>query len=273
MSVDRISIVYFAASYLVALGLELLQAYRPSKLVAWLGALFMAAGLTGHTLFLAAQHLPVSSQFGVLLYLAWILAVFCSVGAVHHRRQAWGLFVLPIVLGLVLLAAAFGQPPREDATADLYSLDAGTFWLRLHVALFVLAATGISVAFIASLMYLVQAQRLKAKALPTQGLKLLNLERLERMNRLGISLAFPLLTVGTVIGLALLIQERNRLTGWTDPRIIATILLWVVFGLVLYLRHGLHLRGRRVALLTIVAFAILLLGLVTSHSLGPGGTP
>jgi len=41
----------------------------------------------------------------------------------------------------------------------------------------------------------------------------------------------------------------------------------------LYLRYGVHLHGRRVALLTIVAFALLLLTLVTQHSLTPGGRP
>src|SRR5262249_31143278 len=157
------------------------------------------------------------------------------IGAIHHRRQAWGVFVLPVVLSLILLAAYWGQPGPGMSGMSLPEADSGRFWLQLHVILFVLAATGISVAFVASIMYLLQAGRLKTKVLPNRGLKLLSLERLERMNRLGIGLAFPLLTVGALIGLALLIQERERLTGWTDPRIAAAVLLWLVFGLVFYL--------------------------------------
>ena len=48
---------------------------------------------------------------------------------------------------------------------------------------------------------------------------------------------------------------------------------WLVFAIVLYLRYGFHLRGRRVALLTIMAFALLLLTLVTQHTFTVGGGP
>jgi ABC-type uncharacterized transport system permease subunit len=65
-----------------------------------------------------------------------------------------------------------------------------------------------------------------------------------------------------------MVQQANRLQGWTDPRILSTFLLWLVFVIVLYLRYGFHLRGRSVALLTIMAFALLLVTLVTSHSTG-----
>jgi ABC-type uncharacterized transport system permease subunit len=65
----------------------------------------------------------------------------------------------------------------------------------------------------------------------------------------------------------------SRLREWSDPRILTTVILWLVFAIVLYLRYGYHLRGRHVALLTIMAFALLLLTLVTQHSFAPGGTP
>jgi ABC-type transport system involved in cytochrome c biogenesis permease subunit len=271
MSIEHVTILCFAASYAMAFGLEALQMNWPHKAMGFLSAVFMGSGLLAHTLFIVAQHPALSSQFGLLLYLAWILAVFSLIGAIHHRRQAWGVFVLPIVLALVLLAAFIGRPTPYSTGPE--GIETGAFWLRLHVLLFVLAATGVSVAFVASIMYLVQAKRLKAKMLPTEGLKVLSLERLERMNRLGITLAFPLLTVGALVGVALLIKEKDRLTGWTDSRIIASLLLWIVFGLVLYLRHGFRVSGRRVALVTIMAFAILLLSLVTSHSFMPGGGP
>jgi len=273
MSIQHVTILCFGASYAVAFGLEALQASRPTKMMGFLSAAVMGAGLVAHTVFLVAQHPALRSQSGLLLYLAWILAVFSFVGAIHHHRQAWGVFVLPIVLILVVLASLMGKLVSAGQSAGAEDVQTGALWLKLHVLLFVLAATGISVAFVASIMYLVQAGRLKAKALPTEGLRVLSLERLERMNRLGIVLAFPLLTVGALIGLALLIKERDRLTGWTDSRIIASLLLLIVFGMVLYLRRGFRVRGRRVALVTIMAFAILLLSLVTSHSFLPGGGP
>jgi ABC-type transport system involved in cytochrome c biogenesis permease subunit len=139
-----------------------------------------------------------------------------------------------------------------------------------HATLVILAAVGVCVAFVASLMYLVQAQRLKAKALPGQGLRLPSLERLETMNRRALTLAFPLLTVGALLGIVLMGHAAHEIADWSDPRVLSTVLLWLVFALLLYLRFGLHLRGRRVALLTLVAFGLLLLTLALPH-MGRGG--
>jgi ABC-type transport system involved in cytochrome c biogenesis permease subunit len=104
-------------------------------------------------------------------------------------------------------------------------------------------------------------------------LRLLNLERLENMNRRGITWAFPLLTIGLIVGLVQMSQEGVQLQGWTDPRVLSTVVLWLVFVIVLYLRYAIHLGGRRAALLTIMAFALLLISLVTSHNIRPGGVP
>ena len=46
-----------------------------------------------------------------------------------------------------------------------------------------------------------------------------------------------------------------------------------MFAILLYLRSGYHVRGRRVALLTILAFALLLFTPVTTHTGVQGGGP
>jgi len=274
MPIEGISVFCFAASYAVAWALELVLLFRSSALAHPLAIVFGSAGLLAHTLFLAAQHVSLATRAGSLLFLAWILAMFYLYGSIHHRRVAWGVFVLPVVLGLTILGGLPGQPVgTADRSQSLLFLDLETFWRMLHIALFILAAVGVSVSFVASIMYLAQARRLKAKAIPGHGLRLLSLERLEQMNRRGIDWAFPLLTIGLLVGMVQLAQAGVRLHGWADPRILSTILLWLVFTLLLYLRYGYHLWGRSVALLTIVAFALLLLTLVTGHSFQPGGGP
>ena len=99
MPIDRITVMCFGASYGVALALELLQLLRPRGIQRLLGMVLAGAGILAHTLFLVVQQPPLSTQFGSLLFLAWILAVFYLYGSVHHGRLAWGVFVLPLVLG------------------------------------------------------------------------------------------------------------------------------------------------------------------------------
>ena len=51
-----------------------------------------------------------ASPFGSLLLLAWVLALFYLYGTVHYAKQAWAVFVLPVVIGLVGLSLVTQEP-------------------------------------------------------------------------------------------------------------------------------------------------------------------
>jgi ABC-type transport system involved in cytochrome c biogenesis permease subunit len=265
---DRVTILCFFASYGLALALEVLYLRLGRPIVRALTLLAAAAGLVAHSIYLYSHQPPLIWQFGWLLFVAWILAVFYLCGAIHHRRESWGVFVLPLVLGLLGLGVLFGEPP--EGAHGLWQSEVHSPWAPVHAVLILLASVGVCVGFLASLMYLYQAHRLRTKARPGQGLRLLSLERLEAMNRRAIVLAFPLLTAGMLTGVFLLLEGSGRVT-WTDPRVLGTIILWLAFALLLYLRYGYHLRGRQVALMTIVTFLLLLCCLFLSHPMREGG--
>ena len=144
---NRITIVCFGASYAVALALEVLQLFWPRPVQRYLTLGFASAGLLAHTLYLLAQPLALASQFGPLLFLAWILAVFYLYGSIHHRQLAWGVFVLPLVLGLIALAGlpSIGDEGRRGRTGGLAGGE--RFWIVVHGSLLLLAAVGICVGF------------------------------------------------------------------------------------------------------------------------------
>jgi ABC-type transport system involved in cytochrome c biogenesis permease subunit len=276
--IQGITIFCIGASYAVALAVELVRLFWPRSLPRVLGIGFGAAGLLAHTLLLGRTFFAVetpsllASQFGSLLFLAWILAVFYLYGTIHHHQFSWGVFILPLVLGLVVLAALFGFPaPGKPAPAaadwdlELHSVD----WGLVHGGLLLLAAVGVCVGFTASVMYLLQLRRLRAKKLPGHGIRLLSLERLEDMNRRAVLLAFPLLTAGLLVGAALMLQQAEDVAAWGHVKILTTVALWVVFAILLYLRYGAHVRGRPLALWTIVAFALLVFTLVSAHQFVP----
>ncbi len=285
MSLENVTIFCFGASYAVAFVLELLLLVRPGRIPQILRTVFAAAGILAHTIFLGVRHPSLSTRYGSLLFLAWILAVFCFYGTFHHRKLAWGVFVWPLVLGLVSLARLFAPGsgigihgnslPRHWTTYwTLDNIDWERFWGFLHGGLLLMAAVGVCVGFLASVMYLVQARRLRAKFLPGEGIRLLSLERLEAMNRHAINLAFPLLTAGVAVGAALMAQAGYFSHGLLDPRVLGAVVLWLVFALLLYLRYGVHVQGRRLAVLTIVAFALMLLTLAApTHDFAPGARP
>jgi ABC-type transport system involved in cytochrome c biogenesis permease subunit len=251
----------FGLSYLFAFGLELAGQARPSRAVRVAGLAFGFAGLVAHTIFLAVHQPNPASAYGSLVLLAWVLAVFYLYGSLHHRHQAWGLFVLPVVLILSWLSFAFYRTPAEPGSW----IDGEHVWGAVHGMLVLAAAVGITIGFLASVMYLVQARRLRRKRNPFGGVRLLSLERLETMNRRAINWAFPLLTAGLVLGAIRLPTADTSGVSWTDPKIISTVGLWVVGLVLVYLRYGAHLPPRRLALLTIASFGLMLVTLVAAH--------
>src|SRR5919201_5184546 len=144
---DRVTVLCFLASYSVALALELWHLFRPRPVLRLLGLGFGAAGLLAQTISLAVQRPPLIWQFGWMLFLAWILAIFYLFGSIHHHRQAWAVFVLPLVLALVLIAAVFGGRPPEGAPEGLLSFQDA--WGPLHAILLFLATIGVCVRFLA----------------------------------------------------------------------------------------------------------------------------
>ena len=266
----KITILCFAASYAVTFALELWRLRQPGTITRVVALGFAAAGLFAHVTYLVVQSLPLGSPSGSLLLIALILAVFYVFEAVHHFRIAWALFVLPIVLTLIGLAVVTG------GATDVPEIDPSWkyFWGVTHGTLLILAAVGVSVGFIASVMYLVQLWRLRAKVAPNQGLTLFNLERLELMNRRAILWSFPLLTAGLLAGFALQVYEGIFMQGWLSPRIASVLGLWIVFAILLFLRYRVHVRGRALAIWTMVAFAIFIVALVSPpHAFGPGAQP
>jgi hypothetical protein len=259
----------FGASYALALLLELGLMLRPTRLLRTLGLVFGSAGLIAHTSYLLLHRPTVALPFGSLLLLAWVLAVFYLYGAMHHRQLAWGVFVLPIVLILIGLTEAFSTA-ESDPVKRWFAGD--SFWGAIHGGLLLMAAIGVCVGCIASVMYLAQARRVKAKTAPGTGLKLLSLERLAEMNRRAITWAFPMLTAGLLVGVILMAQHDGPSLGWTAPRILGTVGLWLAFLLLLSLRYFANSSNRRLAVMTIAAFAVLLVTLVTAHPVVTGGS-
>jgi ABC-type uncharacterized transport system permease subunit len=289
---DRLKVLCFAGTYGLALLAELSRLVVRSPLRWYLTVALTAVGWLVQTVFLAnlalkePMILPVTTAFDSMMVLSWILALIGLYLMVHWPRQvAVGLFVLPLVLGLVVAAGWFA--PRESDWIEW----GGTtvFWGSVHGIFLLGGAVFTCLAFAAGLMYLAQMRRLKSKRPSRFGLVLPSLEQSERVNRGAITIAFPLLTFGLLIGVVLSLGAHgtstagaSRGTGhslsWTDPKVVSALGMWLVFACLVHARFRPALRGRSVMMLTIVAFAFLVftwvgveaLNLPTAH--GAAGT-
>ena len=274
-SLTHVHLSCFVASYAVALLLELsrLLLRTPTRIIGTLG--FATAGILAQTIYIVLrsnpdplQAPPLSSWFDWLLLLAWGVAVAYLILTLRRPLAAAGVFMLPLVLGLIAVASLFrdAEPfPRDRA---LY------VWGIVHGMALLLGSIVVMLGFLAGLMYLLQSYRLKKKLPPQRGLKLPSLEWLQQCTKHALLLSSWLLAAGLLSGVVLnLVQGRNRMP-WTDPVVWTSgvLFVWLAVVLIFEASYKPARQGRKVAYLTLGSFVFLalVLGMVL---LGPSRHP
>ena len=124
------------------------------------------------------------------------------------------------------------------------------------------------VAFMAGALFLLQERQLKRKRMGRLFHALPALERLDRVNFLAIGVGFGLLTLGTFCGF---LGTGTRLGRWWigDSKELLTVLLWGSYLILWLMRLRATLRGRRVALLSILGFSLVVFTVLGAHWLAP----
>lgn len=263
---SRISVTCFAASYSISLLTELARAFWPYRWMRWIATGAAFAGIFAQTLYLAhrtvlGSGLPISTQFESLISVSWLISLVYLYLILRDRRIAAGLFILPMSLGLVLFAATVSE--RGFRTPDpQFRIIA-----IAHGMMLLLGTVMVVWALVIALMYLVKVRQLKSGR-AVAGVRLPSLERLDRVNTLAVWMAWAFLTIGFALGLAL--QSTSLALRWYDLKVLTTWAGWLLFTVLAHYRYHPEYRGRKVAILTVIACMVVLLSVLGDPLFGTG---
>lgn len=217
----------------------------------------LAAGflLLTLNLVLAAVHSAGWVSFGARHFLsiyAWAIAGIYLGLQFKTKTRLLGAFIAPFIL-LFLIAAA-GQGSNKNLVPAEWQ-----GWLTaLHLALAIAGEALFVLASAAGAMFMIQNNLLKHKKPGKLGRLLPSLGELDRINHLGLLWGFPLLTFGMIGGAIYAAFVWGGL--WpTDPKVIWSFVVWIVYGFLLHQRLAIGWKGARIAALSCVAFLLFLL--------------
>ncbi|HEY8552458.1 MAG TPA: cytochrome c biogenesis protein CcsA, partial [Thermaerobacter sp.] len=184
---------------------------------------------------------------------------------------ALGAFMLPPVVVLLVLVAAGGGPATAAAgvaaaraavgRAGVAALGSGDIsaapWIWLHAIIALLSYCAFGLASALAAMYLLQERQLRSKIFSRLYRHLPALEETDRACWWLVGTGFALLTLALASGTLSAGQLWDD--RWaSDGKVIASLAAWLFYGLLLTLRAVAGWRGRRLAYLSLVGFAVIL---------------
>lgn len=245
----------------------------------------LAAALLGVSLARSARRLPAAATGCLALAVALHGGALAAFTARHGELPLVGLgpslsvLALLVALGSLLLATLGGTGPLGLVLVPVAAAIAGVAevaglhpadqeiafrgpWFTLHVVLAMVGYAGLTVAFAAGLMYLLQFRELKGKRFGAVFRFFPPLDTLDRVGRRALLVGLPFLTASLLLGWAW--SERfGPAMGPRNPKVVWGVITWLVFAAAL----GARARGgsgpaRRGAVASVVGFAVVVVAYV-----------
>lgn len=195
------------------------------------------------------HHPPVTTVFEIFTVLAFsVAATYFFIELRSHRKET-GYFILNIAFFFQLASSIFIKD-TPVVPEILRSLLFGA-----HVSCALLGYAAITIASAYSFMYLMLYHEMKASRFGVIYKKLPTLESLERMTMTAIKLVVVLLGTAIIFGIVWL-QHTYQNAHYDDPKLIGTVIVWLMYGIIVIARKYFDFQGRKVMILSIAGFII-----------------
>ena len=203
-----------------------------------------------------------SGFFGVYALASFVYALLaCRRYDVENTFFSFMLIPLGVLIGSWVMHPTVAPHTRMGAT-----------WLIVHLAAIVLSLAAFTVAFTSGVMLFIQDRLMKAKSFGFWMENLPPLDVLDELTYRNVSLGFVSLSLGALLGFS------GAPSAWgsmlqLDLRVVVSLAAWAMYGVYLHTRSRRGWRGRKLALVSLGGFLVILVtSLVASHTGGFHGS-
>lgn len=222
--------------------------YRMAAGLFGIGVMFHLVSLVEEGL--ATQHFPASDILESMSFCGLIVALTFLAIRWRYKDDAASLsvFIFPLVFLMTFMAAL------RNPIATWSSETVRGTWLIIHIVAELVGYAALLFTSIGSLLYLIQERHLKRKVVPSIYRMLPPLGTLDDLILKSLSTGFVFITIGLIIAIVWAFIEHG--TRWIgNSSITLSFVTWGVYLALVFFRISAGWRGRKAAILSLVALA------------------
>jgi cytochrome c-type biogenesis protein CcsB len=245
-------VAYLAATvgYLVSL---VVRRVVLAKVATWILG-FAVALHTVHFLFVFHErgvNIAVN-LFEAMSFFAWIVSGAYLALQLRTKTRVLGAIVSPFAVLLMMLSSL-----GLEGTLAIPDALQGRL-VPIHVTLSIIGEGLFALASLAGIMYCIQDRQIRQRKMGGLARYLPSLGDLDNINHAGLLWGFPILTLGLIVG-SLWARTAWGGSNWpTDPKTVWSFAVWLFYAFLLHQRLAIGWKGKKIAVLSIVALAVMI---------------
>lgn len=220
--------------------------------IRWLGAGFLVQCVSFVGKWVGDGYAPLATLEGILLALSLSLTLALLTGRIKTPVAVLTSLFLPFIfcLSLLTLLAGLKGMPLMDSRLM-------TTGLACHILLTFLGFAHFTLGFGVGIAFWIQEGQLKQHRIKSWSFRLPALETLDRLTVYYIGLGFLFWLGGLGLGTYQAFEVWNRLP-LSDPKILGSLLVLIIYACFFLLRWGLKMRGRKTMALVMAGYFLAL---------------
>jgi ABC-type uncharacterized transport system permease subunit len=195
------------------------------------------------------NHPPITTIFEIMSIISFSIAAAYAVIEFQTKVKNTGYFILILAFLFQTFSSCFIENLSEVKPILRSNL------LGIHVSSALLGYAAIAISAVYGFLYLMLYHHIKSSRFGVIYTKLPNLETLEKMSMVSIVIGFSFLTIAISVGLIWLPRAFEHFS-YFDPKLIGTVFIWAMYGVGLGAKKTIGWQGRKIMILSIIAFAI-----------------